>query len=210
MQTKIKGIRSDGGTTEVDLKATRDGDLRVAQYLPPYAMLCAAGKVFAFDMSGGTAKAPVAAMPTTSPEWGIYNANTSKSIVLLRVGVISESGTLGLGLAVVCASAIGPQTAVSANYTSSVVSCLDGTAKVPLAYLTNNPTLIGGTPAWVAFAAGVQTATIDVGSGRAFLVDGLVIAPPKGMIGIEVVGPVGTTALWDINVVIAEIDLDLA
>jgi len=195
---------------ESDVKATKDYSVSVAQYLPPFAQLCAHGKLFGFDMSGGTAKAPVIAMPTTSPEWGIYNANTTAYIVLLRVGVVSESGTLGLGLSVVCTSAKGAQTAVTANYASAVVSCLDGSSATPNAYITNNPTLVGGTPAWVAFDCLNQTSAIAVGSGVVAKVDGMIIAPPRGLIGIEVVGLTGTTALFDVNVIIAELELDTA
>ena len=216
MQTKLRGIQI-GTTTEVDLKATRDGDLKVAQYLPQYAMLCAAGKVFAFDMSAGVAKAPVVAMPTTSPEWGIYNANAGGGahIVLLQVAAVSKSGTLGMGLSIVATSAKGAQTAVTANYTSAIVSCLDGSSSTPNAYITNNPTLVGGTPAWVVLdtktmaRGGVTTEEVTmVGAGVVADAKGLIIAPPGGLIGIEVVGLLGTTALFSVTIVVAEVQLD--
>lgn len=210
MQTEINAIRT-GTTTEVRLKASRDGDLRINQYLPPLAMLCADGKLFAFDMSQSTSKICVAAMPVKSPEWLIYNANPTggKHIVLVHVGVISASGGMGLGLAVVAAVGIGEQTIASGNYENTVVSCLDGTAKTPNAFLVNDVAMINSTPAWSVFGATDQTAVDAIGTGVTARVDGKIIAPPKGVIGIEVVGKVGTS-LYDVTIVIAEIQLDTA
>ena len=75
MRTKIRATRTGGSAEEVDLKASRDGDLRVAQYLPKYTMLCAAGKVFCWDTSAGTAKAEVNSVPTQTVTWTLFNAN---------------------------------------------------------------------------------------------------------------------------------------
>jgi len=45
------------------------GNVSISHALPYYARLAAGGKLFAIDMHAGTAKAPVVAAPTTSPEW---------------------------------------------------------------------------------------------------------------------------------------------
>ena len=183
----------------------------VSQLLPPYAQLAAAGKVFTFDMSAGTAKAPVVAMPTTSPEWGLYNASVTDTLILISVSVSQVSGTSGLGLAIVGAAGIGVQTAVTADFTSAVKSATNGTSSKPEAFIDNNPTLIGGTPAWHAFAGtnGSGTASIAVGDSVVADIGGLLVAPPGGhMVGLEVVGPVGTTALYDIQAIVAMVRLD--
>ncbi len=212
MQTKIRGTRTGGSNEEVDIKASRDGDLRVAQYLPPYAMLVAAGKVFAYDMTAGTGQAPVTAMPTTSPEWMLYNANAGGGahLVLLQVGVASVSGTMGLGLAVVCTTGIGAQTAQTAKYSGSIVSCLDGTSKTPNAFLANNVSIVGTQPSWVVFAAKDQAAVVGVGTGAVARVDGLIIAPPKGAIYVELISPTGTSPVFDITLIFAQVQLDAA
>lgn len=208
MPTQIKAIRKGTSSTEIDLKAGRDGDLSISQFLPPYASLVASGVVFAFDMSAGTAKVPVIAMPVASPEWGIYNAHSTKYLVLLKVAVFSESGTMGLGLSVVCAAAKGPQTAVTSNYTAAIVSCLDGSQDRPSAFITNNPTLLGGTPAWVPFDCRDQTELVSIGTGAIAEVDGLIMCPPKGMVCAEVVGLTGTNAQFDVIFVVAQLNID--
>jgi len=186
------------------------GEQLVSQLLPKYAHLSAYGKLFAFDMSAGTAKAPVVAMPTTSPEWGFYNASAKLHLIPIMVAISLASGTAGLGLSIVMATAKGPQTAVSANYTGAIVSALDGSNDAPEAYITNNPTLIGGTPAWVPMAlTPVNSIANDgVGEGLVAWPEGLFTAKPNGgMVAVEVVGEVGTTALYDIAVICAQLEL---
>jgi len=211
MQTKIRAIQR-GTTTEIDAKAGQGGDLGMSQFLPPFAQLCAAGAVFAFDMTAGTSKIPVAAFPTTSPEWGIYNANAGggKHLVLLRVAALQTSGTAGTGIVVGCATGKAAATLVSANYSATIVSCLDGTSKTPNAFLANNPTIVGGTPAWVYFDPSDSVASGPIGKGVVAKVDGLIIAPPGGELFIEIVAPLGGACLYACTAVIAEVQLDLA
>ncbi|KKN75141.1 hypothetical protein LCGC14_0383000 [marine sediment metagenome] len=210
MQTKIRAIRTGGSTEEVDVKASRDGDLRVAQFLPAYAMLCAAGKVFAIDTSGATAVQQSTAMPSTAPKWGIYNsaAGGGTHLVLLQIGCISESGTMGLGLAIIATTGIGAQTAVTANYSNVDVTCLDGTSKTPDLFLKDSPTIVGTQPAWIVFEAKDQTASISVGAGAVARIDGLIIAPPSGSIFVDVVSPAGSTSKYDVTFIVAQIQLD--
>lgn len=187
------------------------GNLTVSQALPKYARLAAAGKLFVLDMHAGTAKAPVTAAPTTSPEWGLYNASESESLVLLKVGCSLKSGTAGLGLEIMGAAAIGKQTAVTSDYTSAVKSCCDGSQRKPDAFLTNNPTLVGGTPGWLILEnTKVNSVGNDgVGEGLVADVDGALIARPGGgMVAIEIVGETGTTALYTVSFLVAMLELD--
>ncbi len=214
MPTQLRAIRTGGDNEEVQLKASREGDLRIAQYLPPFAMLCAAGKVFAFDMSAGTAQAPDTAVPTTSPEWSIYNASPEggEHIVLLHVGVLLTVGTMGLGLSVLATAGIGDQTAQVANYASAVVSCLDGSARTPDAFIANNKAIIGTQPSWQVLKAKDTTATgvpDAFGIGVVAKADGLISAPPLSSIFVAIVGLAGaTTPLFDTTIVIAQVRLD--
>lgn len=210
MQTQMKAIRTGGSGEEVELKTSRDGDLRVAQYLPPYTMLAASGKVFAFTMTAGTAKAPVTSAPTTSPEWSIYNANADGGphIVLLKVGLISASGSLGLGVCVMATVGVGDQTIQSASYSGYHISCLDGSLKIPNAFLANNKGIINTQPAWMVFGAEETVANVYVGAGLVANVDGAIVAPPHNSVFVEVVGAAGNTDLYDICIVVAEVQLD--
>lgn len=213
MQTLIKAIRTGGSGEEVELKASRDGDLRIAQYLPPFAMLCAAGKIFAFDTSGGTAVAPSNSMPALDPAWSIYNANPGGGahLVLIHVGVMSESGSMGLGLGIVATVGIGTQTATTANYGSATVSCLDGTSKIPNAFIANGVNIIGTQPAWTYLDARDQLGVVAVGTGVVARPNGQIAAPPKNSIFLEIVGLLGVPAAkFDITVVVAQVQLDVA
>lgn len=211
MQTKVRAIQR-GTTSEVDLKGGAGGDLNVSQLLPPYAQLCAAGFVFAVDTSAGTALAPVTAMPTSTATWALYNANSGggKSLVVIQVAVSQISGTAGLGAGLVGTITVGEQTAIAANYASTVVSCLDGTAKQPNAFLDDAITLVGTQSAWITLAADDRLAVVTVGGGFVADIDGKMIVPPHGIAGFDVLSPAGTTPLYDISIIFAEVQLDLA
>ena len=207
-------IRRVGRRNGSDVKPGGDefGNLLTSRFLPDYASLAKSGKLFAVDMHAGTAKAPVVAAPVASPEWGIYNASPNESVVVLEAACTIKSGTQGLGLALMGATALGPQTAVSSDYSGAIKTCLDGSQRKPDFYLTNNPTLIGGTPAWSVLAAdtGNGIAQVNIGSGLVAKVDGKLVARPNGgMVAFEVVGAIGTTALFTVSFVVAVLDLDL-
>lgn len=202
-------VRLSGGNNPLGMDEF--GNLTVSPVLPKYARLAAAGRLFSLDMTAGTAKAPVVAAPTTSPEWGLFNASPTDCLCLLQVGCALQSGTAGLGLSIMVASAIGPQTQVTAHYTAAVASCLDGSQRQPEAYLTNNPTLIGGAPSWsILEQTKVNSVAVNaVGSGLTSWPDGMFIARPNGgMVCVELVGETGASALFDVSAIIAMIDLD--
>ena len=210
MQTKLRVIQR-GTTSEVDVKGDRGGGISMSPWLPAYAQLSAAGKVFAFQ-SAGTAIAPVTAVPTTAASWGLYNANAGGGphLVLLKVAFAAQSGTLGLGGAIIGTVAIGEQSVILANYTTTYTGCLDGTSKAANAFLDNATTLVGTQSPWVILATTQHVAAVSVGAGAYADVDGLMVCPPHGTIGLDLVAPTGTTALFDITVVFAEVQLDLA
>ena len=201
------GMRLSG---ETHVGLDEFGNVSMSLALPEYARLCAAGKLFAIDMHAGTAKAPVVAMPVASPEWGLYNASSNELMVVIQAACTIKSGTQGLGIALVGAAAIGEQTLVSADYASTIKTCLDGTNKKPDVYLQNNPTLVGATPSWHVYAndPGNLIASVNIGSGLVAKIDGVLSARPSGMVAFEVVGPTGTTALFTVSFVVALLDMD--
>lgn len=187
------------------------GNLSISKGLPDFARLVAAGKIFIVDMHAGTAKAPAVAAPTTSPEWGLYNASPHESLVVLEAACTIKSGTQGLGLALMGAAALGKQTEITTDYAGTIKTCCDGSPRKPDFYLTNNPTLVGGTPAWHVLAAepGNTIAQVNIGSGLVADVNGKLIARPGGgMTAFEVIGPTGTAALFTVSFLVAMIDLD--
>jgi hypothetical protein len=187
------------------------GSLQVSQLLPSLSRLALAGKLYQVDMSAGTAIAPVVAAPVASPQWGLYNASPNQVLIPIKVSVNLESGTAGLGLSIMAATALGPQTVVSADYSGTIKTCLDGSQRTPEMFLTSNPTLIGGTPAWFAIeGTKVNTiATNSVGDTLTAWTEGAYVARPSGgMVAFEVVGETGTTALFDFQCLFAMIEAD--
>ncbi|KKM63815.1 hypothetical protein LCGC14_1507720 [marine sediment metagenome] len=204
-ETIGKGIRS--------LTLGLYGEVVASQLLPPYAKLVASGQVFILEALSSTGKAPVQAAPVASPEWGVYNANPDggKSLVLIQAGVMLNSGTSALGIGIFVASAIGPQTVVTTDYSTgaaAIKTCADGTPKKPAAFLINNPTLLGDTPAYTTLVGSFDTTTASTaGSSIVGWVDGLIVAPPKGILCLEVGAPAGSTALFAPFFVVAEVQL---
>ena len=184
--------------------------LMVSQLLPPYALLAASGALYAIDMSAGTPVTPVIAAPVASPQWGLYNNSATLSMIVLRASSTLVSGTAGLGAGLMGTTAIGAQTAVTADYAGTIKSCLNGDGSSPPVFLDDNPTLIGGTPAWFAFNGTKvnSIAIVSVGDAIVANVDGMIVAPPNGhMAAFELVGLQGTSALWDFQAIIAMVDL---
>lgn len=85
MQTKIRGIRGGGSGEEVDIKATRNGSLHVAQMLPSGALLTALGNSYTAITT--TAVAALVDEPTTAALFTLYNgeAGGGLSYVIDRI-----------------------------------------------------------------------------------------------------------------------------
>mgnify|MGYP001607465262 CR=1 FL=1 len=190
-----------------DAPALKVGGQPASQVLPPLAVLNRMGALFCIDMHAGTAKIPVVAMPVASPEWGLFNADPVKRLYLMQASCTQKSSTsMGLGLAIVAASAIGRQTAVTTDYGGTIKSALNGSQAKPNVWLADNPTLVGGTPAWHVFDATKPNtiATNSIGDGLVAKVDGLLSAPPNGgMIGFEIVGEIGVDSAFTVSFIIA-------
>ena len=208
----VRGVKETIGKGLARLTLGDYGEPLVSPLLPPYAKLVSTGQVFILEALGSTGKAPVQAAPSTSPEWGVYNANPDggKSLVLLAAGVTLNSGTSALGIGIWVASAVGVQTEVTVDYSTgaaAVKTCADGSQNVIQAFLTNNPTLIN-TPAYMSIAGSFDTTTAStIGSSIIGWVDGMIVAPPKGIIALEVGAPTGSTALFAPFFVVAEVQL---
>ena len=198
-----------GGGSE-GLSLDEYGAALVSQLLPKYTKLAAGGMLYIVDTHAGTAKAPVVAPPTTSPEWAIYNYSNEETLIVLKAALTLKSGTAGLGLALMGAVAVGNQTAVTGDYASTIKTCLDGSDKKPACWVTNNPTLIN-TPAWFPFA-GTQVnsvATDSVGDSLIGDPEGALQAKPNGgMVAFEALGETGATALFTFAALIAMVRLN--
>lgn len=192
------------------VKLDKYGGVHVSQTVPDRVALARANRIYGGNAFAGTAKAPVATLPTTSPEWAIYNGEPDggKSFLMLAAGVTLISGTPDIYVAIVGAVTLARQTTVPSLYASAIVESLSGGSKATKGVLANNPTLTGGTPAWVLLKVAYGAAGAVVGFGvtdddlekKGFLV------PPGGMFCLEVFASAGTTALYSPSFVWAEVD----
>ena len=211
MAVVVKGTRS-GGTLEEELRtdASAAGSLLVANGHAPYSVLAATRSVFSGNTFAGTAKAPVAAPPTTSPEWMLWNGEAAggKSYVMLEASCVSISGTLGLGLAIMGGVGTIAETVNPTAYASSVIAGTAGSVGTSNARIVNNPTILS-TPAYHTLATRDQVSAVSVGSGLTADLAGKYIVPPGFGFAFEVVAPAGTNALFAVSFVWAQLQLTL-
>lgn len=94
MKYEIFGVRISTGQ-EVSLKATREGDLYIAQNLPPYALATAAGR--GFWAQATAAAAGTTTIPTTTALGTLWNgeADGAKSYVIDRLFANTEAYDAG-------------------------------------------------------------------------------------------------------------------
>ncbi len=192
------------GTTQ-KLRMSQNRGLLVETGLPKYTDLAYHRRIFAANTGAGTAKAPVADLPTTTAIWGLYNGyEDGTHLVILKMTCDSVSGTLGLGLSMLGCVCPTPQAAAATVYASSVMAPVSGGGVKSKAIFANAVTL-ASAPVWITIASGDQVASISVGSGHVANIDGLFVVPPRHVCGLNVLAPTGTAALLSAGFVWAEV-----
>ena len=197
LQMKVRdALRRLAGGGDVEFGASQEGALHVVQMGFRKSELARAGALYGASSATGTAKAPVTAVPTLTADWGIYNGDPKKEYHVDSIFAWSVSGTLGLGLSLWACVSVADETAVSAQYTNSQMQSLSGRGKGTKAVFTSAVTLLL-TPVWVPVQARDQVSAISVGSGLvADNIEGKFVVPPRHVLGLTVIAPVGTTALF--------------
>ena len=207
----IERVSRRGGGGPKQLSLNELGILRTDRYLPDYAQLAKARKIWGFTSGTGTAIAPVTAIPTTAAAWSVFNGNEpgEASLAVLLAACWSVSGTLGLGMTLLGSVSLAAVAGTKPTaYASSVVSSLSGSRATPRHLLAQGLTLVG-TPAWVPLASRDQVSAISVGSGLVADVRGMLLIPPQFTGNFTVLAPTGSTALFGIAAVAADVELDL-
>lgn len=189
------------------LRADSRGSLRAVLGNAEYAELASRGEIFTANTLAGTAKAPVVAPPTTSPEWVLWNGHPTKTMIPLRASAVLISGTSGVGLSLMGGVTTQEQLeATMAAYAGVVIGRTDGGGNDSQARIANNPTIVG-TPAYDVLAAKDMLAQDAVGLGLTAELKGAYAVPPKFGFALEVVGETGTTALYAVSFTFALIEL---
>ena len=182
-----------GGTSPLQLVPS--GALHVQTITPMMAEWARAQKLYGANTGAGTAKAPVAAMPTTAAAWALYNGYSGKYLVVTRVYNWSVSGTLGLGMSLIAGLSTASQASAPTAFSSSIHAALQPGSPSTQAVFAGAVTL-AGAPVWAVEGSRDQVSAVAVGSGITADVQGKYIIPPAYALGLSVLAPTGTSALF--------------
>jgi len=184
---------------EVEISFSREGGLLVAQLGSPYEYYTRLGRRYCASGNAHAGVVPVAAVPTTLGMWVLYNPrDNDRDFVIDAVSVWSVSGTLGLGMALLCAVSLGDQTTLPADSAGVFKTALDGGPYDSKAIIQSSHTMTGGTPAWSPVATRDQVSAVSVGSGLRSRGDfpGTRVVKPGRECAIHVLAPLGTDAMF--------------
>jgi len=189
------------------LRLLQDGSLSVSQGLPPLAELARARVLYGCNNGSALGLGDVEAIPTTTASYALYNASATKHAVVIKIAATATTVTAAPEFALIAGLSPTAQASAETKYANSLALAITPGSPAPESYLTDAVTL-AGTPLWMTIAKG-ETATGLLGSAAVAWVNGMFIVPPSFALGIDVLGSAGTTPLWDVDVLWAELDLTL-
>ncbi len=177
--------------------------LMVQKQLPDLAELARAGVLYGANNGSAVGLANVAAIPTTTASYGLYNAHATKYLMVLKIATMATDVTAPLDFALIAGLSPTPQAATETKYANSLALAISPGSPDPGGYLTNAVTL-AGTPLWMTLGHyGGNNGLL----GAAVVADvkGMFLVPPTYCLGIDIVGSAGSTPLFDVDVLWAEV-----
>lgn len=198
-------------------RATGLGSLAVAEVELSRTELARAGRY----IHGGAQiianmVAPVQAIPTTTPQIGLYNGNANDSLCIDYVtGPILGSGTAaaGNGMYIGFSTQTSAGTIPVANTTGwTSVSGGGSTSRRSLTFWNTGVTFTAAQTSWIQVSGGgLLLAAANVGQGIPTVTyyNGSIIVPPGYNVGFCVLGGAGTSPLYGHSVGWAEVPLDI-
>ncbi|KKL74614.1 hypothetical protein LCGC14_2063140 [marine sediment metagenome] len=177
----------------------------ISQIEPKYAELARARVLYAANNGSAAGLGDVEAIPTTTATYALYNNSDTKHLVVLKIGAIVTDVTPALGWGLIAGLSPTAQASAETKYANSLALAITPGSPDPGGYLTDAVTL-AGTPLWMTL--GSSNGTL-LGTSITAWVDGLFIVPPKFALGIDIVGSVGSTPLYDVDILWAELELEL-
>lgn len=179
--------------------------LAVAQSEPRNMEATRCGSRYLLGYSAApTGIAPVQALPTTQPQWCVFNPSTDRSIFVEEIGMFLTSGTPGVGgILLGCLFTLPAPTAQSV---AGVDIALAGRAKDSggsgsVAVVRSSPSVITSpaAPVWFHLATN-PSPNVTAFAGSVSLehrnLDGALCIRPGHALGLAVVAPAGTTPLF--------------
>ena len=200
---------------EVPMLANNRGDQLVAQALPPLAELTRMGLVWSARVATASAFNAVAALPTTLAAMILYNGEPAggKSYVLLNAWantiVTAAAASQYALLAQALPSPLGAATAPTNSNTTTLLtsrSCKGG-------YVGNCKRAVAVTTfftdGWDVIGVSSGGAAANIGLGVYADLQGSIILPPGGALGLNVVAGTVNTAGMIVGCTWAEVQLAL-
>jgi len=199
------------GVESVQISLDRHGAVLMQQVGPPGEYTTRNHRRDAASSATATGQAPVITIPTDNvAAWVLFNpVDNTRDFVIDKVFCWSISGTLGLGMGLIVAVSLGLQTTAPTNVANSVMSSLSGSPFDSKAIFGSAHTITPSTvPAWCVVATRHQVSAVAVGSGLSTTAQfrGSRVIRPGREIGINVLAPVGTDALFGAGVEWHEVD----
>lgn len=199
-----------GNTTA---RGTGLGSLAVAQIEPAKFDASRAGRRFLLGNSAAiTGIAPVQVLPTTAPQFVLWNADAARSYALEQIGVYLTSGTPGAGGTLVGCIFTAPSQSGTTYAGTAITSASNGGLTSKALVKTAVTITAPAAPNWFVLASN-PSPNVTAFAGSTFLenrvLDGSIIIPPNSGLGLAVVAPAGTTPLFAPFAQWVEIEADL-
>ena len=212
LSSRYSGPTEQALGTDIVERCTAFGSKNVAQLEPRYQEIARLGRMYSISTAGGTAKAPVASVGTTTAAFALFNGNaatTRYQIVLIEVAVFIVSGTPALGGSVMMGMSPTVQAAAVSGYSGVVgPKSLSGSTSRTSQAVIGGAITLAGAPVWTQIGNIQAIAAGDVGHGGTYNVDGRVIIPPQFACGFTVMAAAGTTPLYGWAFTFAEYQTD--
>lgn len=209
------GLKSGKGP--IDARFTHQESLACALVEPKNLEMTRAGRRFLLGISAGvTGIAPVQAIPTTAPQWTLWNPDTSVAYWLEELLMVLVSGTPGLGGSLwVTDPFTAPATTVGQAAGFTVRSASNGSRASKLLVKSGVTITTPAAPTWFQLDEsrdGITAAAFSTGYANGFGrrdLEGALVIPPLSGIGLAVLAPAGTTPLYAPNARYVEQETDI-
>jgi hypothetical protein len=179
--------------------------LAVQPVLPELSELARAGVLYGANNGSAVGLPNVAGIPTTAATYGLYNNHASKYAVVLKIAVIATTVAPPKDFALIAGLPLVKQASAETKYASSLALAINPNSPEAGAYLTDAVTL-AGTPLWQTLGVANLCGEL-LGAGIVAWTKGMFYVPPGYCLGIDIVGSAGTTPLFDVDILWAELDV---
>ena len=188
------------GESEVPIRLTHQESLAVAQVEPPGFEMARAGRRFILGNDAAiTGIAPVQAHPTTAAQWAIWNADATKTMFFEELGVYLESGTPGVGGALLACLFRTPAQVGALVAGTAISRASKGSAASKAITKTSVTITDPAAPNWYTVAQYGGANVTAFASATVFehrFLEGRIAVPPNYGLGLAVLAPAGTTPLF--------------